>query len=560
MPPPTIPIDGTSPFALASQKYKPFSPIHLPDRTWPNTTITQAPIWCSVDLRGGNQALVEPMNGARKLSMFNLLVKMGFKEIEVGFPAASATDFNFCRELIEEGHIPDDVSIQVLVPARKHLVDKTFKALSGAKKAIIQLYCPLSTLHRQVVFKKDRDAVKAIATDGAKMVADRLNSLAQTDLQLEYGAEGFAGTEPDYALEVFEAITDIWQPTPDKKVILNLPATVELATPNIYADQIEWLGRQLSRRESLILSLFVHNDRGTAVAAAELGLLAGADRIEGTLFGNGERAGNIDIITLGLNMYTQGVYPQLDLSDMSHFIDVAEYCNQLPVHQRHPYGGALVTAAFAGSHQDAIRKAMDEGMTNSKHWQIPYLPFDPRDIGRNFTDVIRVNSQSGKGGIAYLLETHHQIRLPKKVEIELSNVVQKFADTTGKEISSDEIYNIFSKEYLENDTPFSLSTLNKENAEVAICYEHMEHHFKVSENMSIVTFISEVGTIFGLDVKLTNYGQMTRSITKETSIVAYVELLIPSSSDEEKSIFGIGIDTSAIIALIKATVSALNRI
>ena len=552
----------------AYTKYQPYAPVDLPDRTWPGNSISKAPIWCSVDLRDGNQALIEPMDSARKMAMFRVLVQMGFKEIEVGFPSASDTDFDFCRELIEGGHIPDDVTIQVLTQAREHLVDKTFDALKGAKNAILHIYNSTSTLQRRVVFREDRAGVKAIATDGAKMVADRISRLDGTNLQLQYSPESFTGTELDYALEVCEGVMDVWQPTPDNRCIMNLPATVEMATPNIYADQIEWMHRQFSRRDSLILSLHPHNDRGTGIAATELGLMAGADRVEGTLFGNGERTGNVDIVTLGLNMMTQGVNPDLDFSDINHLIETAEYCNQLPVHQRHPYAGALVHTAFSGSHQDAIRKGMDAiADADSPYWEVPYLPIDPADIGRTFEAIIRVNSQSGKGGVAYLLEADHHIRLPRGAEIELSKAVQKVADTTGKEITSTDIFDIFCQEYIHQNGPFALVAFdshkpdsNSEIEEVTATIRHQgeEVTFTASGNGPISAFVEGMRSTFELEFRLADFGQNTRSATSKAEAAAYVELHVPDENGH--SVFGAGIDTSITKAPIKAVISALNRI
>ena len=552
----------------AYSKYQPYEPVDLPDRTWPGNAITKAPIWCSVDLRDGNQALIEPMDSARKMAMFRVLVQMGFKEIEVGFPSASDTDFDFCRELIEGDHIPDDVTIQVLTQAREHLVDKTFDALKGAKNAILHIYNSTSTLQRRVVFREDRAGVKAIATDGAKMVADRISRLDGTNLQLQYSPESFTGTELEYALEVCEGVMDVWQPTPDNRCIMNLPATVEMATPNIHADQIEWMHRQFSRRDSLILSLHPHNDRGTGIAATELGLMAGADRVEGTLFGNGERTGNVDIVTLGLNMMTQGVNPNLDFSDINHLIETAEYCNQLPVHQRHPYAGALVHTAFSGSHQDAIRKGMDAiADTDSPYWEVPYLPIDPADIGRTFEAIIRVNSQSGKGGVAYLLEADHHIRLPRGAEIELSKAVQKVADTTGKEITSTDIFDIFCQEYIHQNGPFALvafdshkpdSSSEIEEVTATIRHKGEEVTFTASGNGPISAFVEGMRGTFGLEFRLADFGQNTRSATSKAEAAAYVELHVPDESG--RSVFGAGIDTSITKAPIKAVISALNRI
>ena len=564
----TSPSNDRSSKDQAHSRYRPYEPLPLHDRTWPSRTITTAPIWCSVDLRDGNQALIEPMDSARKMAMFKLLVEMGFREIEVGFPSASDTDFNFCRELIEGGHIPDDVCIQVLTQAREHLVDATFDALEGSKNAILHIYNSTSTLQRRVVFREDRAGVKQIAVDGAKMVADRISRLASTNLQLQYSPESFTGTELEYALEVCEAVMDVWQPTPDNRCIMNLPATVEMSTPNIHADQIEWMHRHFTRRDSMILSLHPHNDRGTAIAATELGLMAGADRVEGTLFGNGERTGNVDIVTLGLNMMTQGVNPNLDFSDINHLIETAEYCNQLPVHQRHPYAGSLVHTAFSGSHQDAIRKGMDAiASANEPYWEVPYLPIDPADIGRTFEAIIRVNSQSGKGGVAYLLEADHHIRLPRGAEIELSKTVQKVADTTGKEITSKDIFEIFSQEYLEMEAPFALVAFDSqkvsrgsdlEQISATVLHDGVEVSFTATGNGPISAFVDGMREQFGLSFRLADFGQNTRSATSRAEAAAYVELKVPDETG--RSVFGAGIDTSITKAPIKAVISAINRI
>ena len=556
-----------SPSYEAYKKYKAFPAIDLPDRTWPSQQITTAPIWCSVDLRDGNQALIEPMDSARKMAMFKLLVEMGFKEIEVGFPSASETDFNFCRELIEGGHIPDDVSIQVLTQAREHLVDATFDALQGAKNAILHIYNSTSTLQRRVVFKEDKQGVKDIATAGAKMVADRIGRLNNTNLQLQYSPESFTGTELDYALEVCEAVMDVWQPTPENRAIINLPATVEMTSPNIHADQIEWMSRYFSRRDSLILSLHPHNDRGSAVAATELGLMAGADRVEGTLFGNGERTGNVDLITLGLNMMTQGVNPHLDFSDINRLIETAEYCNQLPVHERHPYAGSLVHTAFSGSHQDAIRKGMDALSTaNEPYWEVPYLPVDPADIGRTFEAIIRVNSQSGKGGVAYLLEADHHIRLPRGAEVELSQAVQKVADTSGKEITSKDIFEIFSAEYLTPTGPYELVSFESQKVSrqndleminAVVKKDGVDHAFTAQGNGPISAFVDGLREEFGLNFRLADFGQNTRSATSKAESASYVELQVPDENG--KSVYGAGIDTSITKAPIKAVIAAVNR-
>jgi 2-isopropylmalate synthase len=549
------------------KKYRPFPAVELADRTWPDQTITHAPIWCSVDLRDGNQSLIEPMDSPRKMAMFRMLVAMGFKEIEVGFPAASETDFNFCRELIDGGHIPNDVTIQVLTQAREHLVDRTFEALTGSKNAILHIYNSTSTLQRRVVFKDTREGVKNIAVNGAKMVADRIGRLPDTNLQLQYSPESFTGTELDYALEVCDAVMDVWQPTPDNKTIINLPSTVEMATPNIYADQIEWMCRQFSRRDSIIISLHPHNDRGCGVAATELGLMAGGDRVEGTLFGNGERTGNVDIVTMGLNMLTQGVNPELDFSDINALIQTAEFCNQLSIPERHPYAGSLVHTAFSGSHQDAIRKGMDAiAESDAAYWEVPYLPIDPSDIGRTYEAIIRVNSQSGKGGVAYLLESDHHIKLPRGAEIELSKAVQKVADTTGQEITSTRIYDIFMDEYINQNGPFTLisftsekSANGKDQEDIAatVNYRGEEISFTATGNGPISAFVEGIRTTFGLSFRLKDFGQNTRSASSTAESAAYVELAVPD--DDGGHVYGVGLDTSITRAPIRAVVSALNR-
>ena len=556
------------PSPQAHRRYRAYEPVALDDRTWPARTIVDAPIWCSVDLRDGNQALVEPMDSTRKMKMFQLLVGMGFKEIEVGFPSASETDFNFCRELIDGGHVPDDVCIQVLTQAREHLVAATFDAIKGARQAIVHIYNSTSTLQRRVVFREDRDGVKKIAVDGARMVMDQAAKTDGTKLQLQYSPESFTGTELDYALDVCEAVMDVWQPTPDNRCIINLPATVEMSTPNIYADQIEWMHRNFSRRDSMILSLHPHNDRGTGIAATELGLMAGADRVEGTLFGNGERTGNVDIVTLGLNMLTQGVDPRLDFSDINHLIETAEFCNQLPVHDRHPYAGSLVHTAFSGSHQDAIRKGMDAiSSANEPYWEVPYLPIDPGDIGRTFEAIIRVNSQSGKGGVAYLLEADHHIRLPRGAEIELSKAVQKVADESGKEITSEDIFAIFCREYIEPDTPYKLVAFETEKVSrggdletvnAVVAHNGKEVSFTATGNGPISAFVEGVRKTFGLEFRLADFGQNTRSASSKAEAAAFVELTVPDENG--RSVYGAGIDTSITKAPVKAVVSAINRI
>ena len=551
------------------EKYRPFAGPDLPDRTWPGKRINKAPVWCSVDLRDGNQALIEPMDGARKMRMFKLLVAMGFKEIEVGFPSASDTDYNFLRELIDGGHVPDDVAIQVLTQAREHLIDRTIESLDGAHSAILHLYNSTSTLQRRVVFKSDRDGVKQIAVDGAKMVADRISKCSADNLRLQYSPESFTGTELDYALDVCEAVMEVWQSSTANPTIINLPATVEMSTPNIHADQIEWMDRNFSNRDAVILSLHPHNDRGCAVAATELGLMAGADRVEGTLFGNGERTGNVDIVTLGLNMFTQGVDPTLDFSNINNLVETAEFCNQLPIHERHPYAGKLVHTAFSGSHQDAIRKGMEAlADANQDIWEVPYLPIDPGDIGRTFEAIIRVNSQSGKAGSAYLLEADHQVRLPRGAEIEFSGIVQREADRTGKEITSARIWELAEAHYIRQTGRFELLDFDvskattdgsAERVVATVRHEGKEISVTATGNGPISAFVDAMRTEFGLSFRLADFGQNTRSATSKAEAAAYVELVV-GEGDDAKSIYGVGIDTSITMAPIRAVVSALNKL
>ena len=546
-------------------KYNPYPPINIPNRQWPNKTISKAPTWCSVDLRDGNQALVEPMDASRKMKMFKQLIQMGFKEIEIGFPSASETDYNFVRELILNNHIPSDVTVQVLTQSRKVLIDKTIESLKGCHKAIIHLYNSTSTLQREIVFKETMDGVKKIATDGAKIIVDQLSKLNNSDIRLQYSPESFTGTELPYALEVCEAVLDVWNATENKPVIINLPATVEMSTPNIHADQIEWMGNSFSNRNSVILSLHPHNDRGTAIAATELALMAGADRVEGTLFGNGERTGNVDLVTLGLNLFTQGINPNLDFSQINDLIETAEFCNRLPVHERHPYAGSLVHTAFSGSHQDAIRKGMDAiEKANSNKWSVPYLPIDPADIGRDYEAIIRVNSQSGKGGTAWILENDHQIRLPKGAEVELSSKIQKIADTTGNEITSDIIWKTFSENFII-DGPFTLIDFNVEGAnresnseiiKTKIKYKNKIFEFSSQGNGPISAFVNGIRENFDLQFTLEDFGQNTRSATSKAEAAAYVELKIENG---QRSIFGCGINTSITLAPILAVISALNK-
>ena len=546
-------------------KYTQYKTIDIQQRDWPNNSLDKCPIWCSVDLRVGNQALAEPMDSARKMKFFKKLIDVGYKEIEVGFPSASDTDFNFIRELINDDHIPDGVTIQVLTQSREELIIKTIESLKGSKNAIIHLYNSTSTLQRKVVFKEDMNGVKKIATDGAKIISDNIGILNNTNVRLEYSPESFTGTELPYALEVCEEVLDVWEANELKPVIINLPATVEMSSPNIYADQIEWMSKSFSDRKRIVLSLHPHNDRGTAVAATELGLMAGADRVEGTLFGNGERTGNVDLITLGLNLFTQGINPQIDFSDINSLIETAEYCNRLPIHERHPYAGKLVHTAFSGSHQDAIRKGMDAiEKSNSQKWEVPYLPIDPADIGRTYEAIIRVNSQSGKGGSAWILETEHHIKIPKQAEIELSKYVQKLADTSGLEISSNDIWEIFQNQFIKDD-PFKLinfvskasnKTSGLEIIQAEIQYKGEIDNFTSEGNGPISAFVNGIRENYNLEFTLKDFGQNTRSATSKAESAAYVEL----KDKNDQSIFGCGIHTSITLAPILAVISAINKI
>jgi 2-isopropylmalate synthase len=548
------------------EKYSAYPSVKNINRKWPNKTITNAPTWCSVDLRDGNQALIEPMDSVRKMRMFKHLVKIGFKEIEIGFPSASETDFNFVRELITDNHIPEDVTVQVLTQSRKPLIEKTVESLKDCKNAIIHLYNSTSTLQREIVFKETMEGVKKIATDGAKIISDQLFKLEKSNIRLQYSPESFTGTELSYALEVCESVLDIWEASEQNPVIINLPATVEMSTPNIHADQIEWMGDNFSNRKRVILSLHPHNDRGTAIAATELGLMAGADRVEGTLFGNGERTGNVDLVTLGLNLFTQGINPKIDFSNINDLIDTAEFCNRLPVHQRHPYAGTLVHTAFSGSHQDAIRKGMDNmEKSPSKKWAVPYLPIDPADIGRTYEAIIRVNSQSGKGGTAWLLESDYHIRLPKGAEIELSSKVQKIADKTGNEITSDIIWKTFNENFIVQKPyeliDFKVEGANREdNSEIInakVNFKDKLYQFSSQGNGPISAFVNGMRENFNLHFTLEDFGQNTRSATSKAESAAYVELKI---NDGKDSIYGCGIDTSITVAPVLAVLSAINKI
>jgi 2-isopropylmalate synthase len=547
------------------EKYQPFETIRLTDRTWPDKTITKAPLWCSVDLRDGNQALINPMDRARKQRMFDTLVKMGFKEIEVGFPSASQTDFDFTRFLIESGRVPEDVTIQALTQARPELIARTFESLKGARRAIVHLYNSTSTLQRRVVFGLERDGITRIATDGAKLVRDTAARYPETEWVFEYSPESFTGTELEYAAEVCDAVTEIWTPTPEHPVIINLPATVEMSTANIYADQIEWMHRRLARRDSIVLSLHPHNDRGTGVAAAELGVLAGADRIEGTLFGNGERTGNVDIISLAGNMFTQGVDPTLDFSNMDELIGVAEYCNELPVHQRHPYAGELVFTAFSGSHQDAIKKGIDAlEKSNSPHWEVPYLPIDPKDLGRSYEAVIRVNSQSGKGGVAYIMKTEYHLDLPRPLQIEFSKSVQAIAEVSGKEILPDDMWNAFSDQYLMANTPYEIVEYRQEpdNQSTEMCRivatirdNGAEREISGGGNGPIAAFMNALQRDCGVHMRVVNYTEHAIGHGSDATAVSYVEV----ENAMGQSTFGVGIHPNIVSSSLRGCITAVNR-
>ena len=548
-------------------KYKPFELIKLEDRNWPTKSIKKAPIWCSVDLRDGNQALIEPMGEERKLRMFKMLLDIGFREIEVGFPSASQTDFDFVRKIINENLIPEHVTIQALTQARPELIKRTYEALEGAPRAIVHVYNSTSTLQRRVVFNSDEKGIKKIATDGAKEVKDYSEKYPNTDWMFEYSPESFTGTELPYAVEVCNAVNEIWKPSKEKKTIMNLPATVEMASPNIYADQIEWVCKNIDNRENIIISLHPHNDRGTAVAASELGVMAGADRIEGTLFGNGERTGNVDLVTLALNMLTQGVDPELDFSDINPIMRETEYCNQLPVHPRHPYAGDLVFTAFSGSHQDAIKKGLNElRNSNQETWEVPYLPIDPKDVGRSYEAVIRINSQSGKGGVAYLLEKDHGLSMPRRLQIEFSQVIQKITDETGKEISASDIWETFQETYFNENGTFKFlehhinSRANKEGLqedeiEIKIKKGNETKTIKGSGNGPIDAMIDALSTNLDLDVKIADYHQHAISSGSDAKAVAYSEI-----SYKEQSVWGVGIHQNTVIAGLESVINGLNRL
>ena len=545
-----------------TDKYSAYKPVDLVNREWPSNTIKKAPIWCSVDLRDGNQALIEPMGSERKNRMFSLLCKLGFKEIEVGFPSASKTDYDFVRDLIENKKIPSDVNIQVLTQAREELIIKTFESLKGASKGIIHFYNSTSTLQRKVVFNQDKDGVKKIATDAAELIKKLALENSDTEWTFEYSPESFTGTELEYARDVCDKVVEILKPVSKNKIIINLPATVEMSTPNIYGDQIEWMSKNLKNRNDICLSLHPHNDRGTAVAASEFGIMAGADRVEGTLFGNGERTGNVDIVTIALNMLTQGVEPNLDFSNINSVMREVEYCNQLPVHPRHPYAGDLVFTAFSGSHQDAIKKGFQAiKKSNDPKWEVPYLPIDPADLGRNYEAVVRINSQSGKGGVAFLLEKDHGVSLPRRLQISLSQRIQKLADDTGKEISSSQIWDIFEKKYLQPVNNYSYikhSSSSKDDLhklELTMNMNNEETTIKGSGNGPIDSFVNGLSEKIGVEIKVADYHQTAISSGSDAKAAAYIEL-----EKDGKTFWGVGIHPNTTRASFDAIIVGLSKL
>jgi 2-isopropylmalate synthase len=568
------------PSAMPIHRYKPFHEqikVDLPDRTWPTKRITKAPRWCAVDLRDGNQALIDPMSPERKLKMFQLLVRMGYKEIEVGFPSASQTDFDFVRVLIEDAHIPEDVTIQVLTQARDHLIERTYESLVGANSVIVHFYNSTSVLQRKVVFNQDKDGIKKIALDAAKKCKSLEHLLPGTKIYYEYSPESYTGTELECAVEVCNAVIEEIGPTPERQMVINLPATVEMITPNVYADSIEWMSRHLDRRDSILLSLHPHNDRGTAIAAAELGYMAGADRIEGCLFGNGERTGNVDLVTLGLNLFSQGIDPEIDFSDIDEIKRTVEYCNQLPVPERSPYGGDLVYTAFSGSHQDAIKKGFEAMQKTADaqgkslgdlEWAVPYLPIDPLDVGRSYEAVIRVNSQSGKGGVAYLLKSDHSLDLPRKLQIEFSRVVQGLTDSEGGEVSSEKLWEIFQDEYLPAPSTkpelkwgrFELKRMRTESEmdgevklDIVLRDGSKEVEVSGTGNGPISAFLAILGSQ-GVDTKLLDYVEHTMSAGGDAQAASYIELDVAG-----KTLWGVGIDSDIATSSLKAVISGVNR-
>jgi 2-isopropylmalate synthase len=545
-------------------KYQSFTPIPIPDRTWPDAVTTKAPLWCSVDLRDGNQALIEPMDADRKTMMFQQLVDIGFKEIEVGFPAASDTDFDFIRQIIESGLIPDDVVIQVLTQARDELIDRTYESIVGADQAIVHLYNSTSTVQRRVVFGLDEAGIIDIAVKGAERCVANAAGMGDTRIRYEYSPESFTGTELPFAKQICEAVMDVFEPTVDDPLILNLPATVEMSTANIYGDMIEWFGRNIRQRDAIVLSLHPHNDRGTAVAAAEFGVMAGADRVEGTLFGNGERTGNVDVVTLALNLFSQGVDPELDLTQINEIRRVAEHCNQLPVHPRHPYVGDLVYTAFSGSHQDAIKKGFEAmEATGQTRWEVPYLPIDPQDVGRSYEDVIRVNSQSGKGGVAYLLKTEQELDLPRRLQIEFTRVIQQITDTTGKEITGNQIWDEFRNHYLMTSKPYELLSFNtahnvggadRTQITARIRVDGEEASFDGDGGGAVEAFVNAIRSHRDLDVRVLDYHEHAIGAGTDAKAATYMELMVGG-----RELWGVGIHNDITTASLRAVISGINR-
>jgi len=552
-------------------KYRPFAPINLPDRQWPSRVIDRAPLWCSVDLRDGNQALVEPMGPERKRRMFDMLVKLGFKEIEVGFPAASDTDFAFCRELVDENLVPEDVTIQVLTQARSELIERSFESIRGAKRVIMHLYNSTSTLQRRVVFGLDKPGIVDIAVTGARQIRDLAATMPETEIIYQYSPESFTGTELDFAVEICEAVMDVWQPTPQKRVILNLPATVEMSTANTYADQIEWFSRTIRNRDSIVLSLHPHNDRGTAVAAAEMGVMAGADRIEGTLFGNGERTGNVDLMTLALNLFSQGVDPGLAITDIDDIVRTVEHCNQLPVHPRHPYAGELVYTAFSGSHQDAIKKGFEAlEKRNDALWEVPYLPIDPKDLGRTYEAVIRVNSQSGKGGVAYVIKADHGLDLPRALQVEFSRIVQEVADRTGKELTSPDIWSLFEETYLGRGgvrlvdyTVLPEPRAGERRIVATIEKAGAERRIEGVGNGPIAAFVDALKRDCGIALTVLDYHENAVAAGADAQAAAYVQIRSTGADGapdgDGATLYGVGMDSDIVTASLKAVASAASR-
>jgi 2-isopropylmalate synthase len=547
--------------SMPIHKYRPFQPVQLPGRTWPSRTIVRAPIWCSVDLRDGNQALVEPMGAERKRRMFDLLVKIGFKEIEVGFPAASQTDFDFVRELIEGDLVPEDVTIQVLTQSRSELIKRTFDAITGSPRAIVHLYNSTSELQRRVVFGQDRAGIIDIAVTGAKLIGDLAAAVPDTAIIHQYSPESFTGTELDFAVEICEAVLEVWKATPAKKAILNLPATVEMATPNVYADQIEWFGRHITGRDRFVLSVHPHNDRGTGVAAAELAVMAGAERVEGTLFGNGERTGNVDLITLALNLYSQGVDPHLTIANIDAIVETVEYCNRLPVHPRHPYAGGLVFTAFSGSHQDAIKKGFEAlAKRNDELWEVPYLPIDPKDLGRTYEAVIRINSQSGKGGVAYLLKADHGLELPRAFQVDFSRIVQEWTDRTGKEAGPSDVWTMFSQTYLGDDEIglVQYRTFPDANGRTinATITDRGEERIIEGHGSGPLDAFADALRVAGIaDITVLAYHEHALGAGSDARAAAYVEAGLPDG----RTIFGVGMDRDIVSASLRSVTSIAGR-